>query len=271
MSMDSVSSIGMRPLLIPLVLLTGCDALSSRSRDDEAKAQLVKAELAEVHNLAASKTKTWHAVISKALETKAELSGPCEVSSGEFYPVWIADGVKVPTGFGVSSWTADQQPILAQKVLERVDEIESNVGQGVSADLMLDDIRPLKKPEGWGYDLTLLDLAVEIPEQGNSGVATGGGKVVRALLYSHQDERVVCEGIYQVGTGETISLTYKTYVDFPTPEEPGKLDANMLSQAVRLDLAKKAYYSAGSKMQAVTGRTPLAEQPPIADRVDPSQ
>ncbi len=114
----------------------------------------------------------------------------------------------------------------------------------------------------WDYDLTLLEAETFIPEQaGHSGKVKGGALLVRAFLYSHAEKKVICEGLFQVGTGKSIERRYTTFgTAAEIAEQRAKrsvtnLDARHLAMMVKLDLQRKAYFSAKSHLQVVSERT----------------
>lgn len=251
-----------RSIFLPLVMLAamvGCKDDKPLHSKEEVAAFAAKVE--SVRSKAKMKTAEWHSAMSEAIAHMAILGDKCPVT--DYYPVEYFD-LKAWHGVNVREWSKDAKPNLAMKASEQSNRQEESLNSEYQGMLRHygEKLDHFDSEEYWDYDLTLLQLTKHIPEQaGHTGKHRGGALLVRAFLYSHQEKKVICEGIYQVGTGESVSIEYTT---FGTASERASQRAQMdaknlgareMAMAVDLDLRRKAYYSANSHLKVVTERT----------------
>jgi hypothetical protein len=252
-------------VLLRLALVLALSLLACKKDRPLYSAEEVAAYAKDVETVQAkmaTKTAEWQSAMSEAIETVPVLGDKCPVT--EYYPVEYFE-LKAWMGARLRKLDKDARPNLADKAAEIIQWQEKELANPKSAMLSYygEKLAHFATDAYWDYDLALLDTSMDIPEQkGHSGTPRGGTLVVRAFLYSHKDKKVICEGLYQVGTGESVTIEYTT---FGTAQEraaqsanvnAANLGANELTMLVELDLRKKAYYSANSHLRVVEERTP---------------
>ncbi|MCB9686165.1 MAG: hypothetical protein H6735_14080 [Alphaproteobacteria bacterium] len=202
----------------------------------------------------------WHRALSAALAAEPPtLGAACAVAFA--YPS-VDYGQDAWVKPQVSKWSADAQATRAAWAAARVrrarDELEKPPPiPPSSVDRSLKDLARLRTPEFWAPELTVLTLAKRVPVQGDDGKYLPGTLVVRALLYDYGQDRVVCQGMYEVGNADTIAMSFDTWgTERELREQEERVanhvpDAALMSEIVELDLMKKAFHEAPRQLREV--------------------
>lgn len=248
-------------------------ALASCKPDNSA-IELTKAEVAEwesklseLASLADAKNMAWHKTIRAKLNRQPVLGEKCPIAYDAGYPNPPFSGsvyYGTTPRHGLEESTQSYHVSRAWKLIHELRKA-NKPGNMKPWPEVEREFASIAADSYWDYELTTLTLREEIPEQSNQGKIRAGQRLVRALLYSYADDKVICEGLYVVGNGDQIKISYTSY---GTPAElarereaansnPGKLDKKHRAMAVELDLTKKAYYAAHNKLFVVTGHEPL--------------
>lgn len=244
------------PLLVTLLALS-CkgDPKLSKAEVEETRALIEQAE-----KKIAAMDSEWQAAMAKAIEARPQLGDPCEIELTALTP---PSPMMIPmNSHAYASGTLMKPPstsylaVLARDAVKRANrDIEQELPYLTES---ISGLRQILSDEYWTHALALLWLETAVPSQeGGTDTVAGGSLAAAALLYSFADKRIVCEGAYTVGTGESADFTY---TEFRAPgagkaEADGRrLSATDKEFVVELDLQRKAFYSAPSHWRQVTGR-----------------